>query len=63
MSRPQSSRQTTINNALVRPRPSDLNQLASAKPGALQTLDWNSPYQTFRQFMRDIQQAKTATIH
>ena len=28
-----------------------------------QTLDWNSPYQTFRQFMRDIQQAKTATIH
>ena len=37
MSRPLSSRQTTINNALVRPRPSDLNQLASAKPGALQS--------------------------
>ena len=36
MSRPPSSRQTTTNNALVRPRPPDLNQLASAKPGALQ---------------------------
>ena len=28
-----------------------------------QTLDWNSPYQTFRQFMHDIAQAKVATIH
>ena len=36
MSRPPSSRQTTTNNALVRPRLSDLNQLVSAKPGALQ---------------------------
>jgi transposase InsO family protein len=36
MSRLLSSRQTTTNNALVRPRLSDLNQLASAKPGALQ---------------------------
>ena len=42
MSRPQSSRQTTINNALVRPRPSDLNQLASAKPGALHLLTMNA---------------------
>jgi hypothetical protein len=37
MSRLPNSRQTTTNNALVRPRPSDLDQLASAKPGALQT--------------------------
>ena len=35
LNRPRNSRQTTSNNALVRPRPSDLNQLASAKPGAL----------------------------
>jgi TPR repeat protein len=39
MSRLLSSRQTTTNNALVRPRPSDLKQLASAKPGALQRDD------------------------
>jgi hypothetical protein len=37
MSRLLNSRQTTTDNALVRPRPSDLNQLVSAKPGALQS--------------------------
>jgi hypothetical protein len=37
MCRRQSSKPITIDNALVRPRPSDLNQLASVKPGAVQT--------------------------
>jgi hypothetical protein len=32
----QGSRPTTIDNALVRPRPSDLNQLALALAGAVQ---------------------------
>ena len=44
MSRLLSSRQTIINNAQVRPRPSDLNQLASAKPGALQAANHKSDY-------------------
>ncbi|MEO3714086.1 acyl-homoserine-lactone synthase [Roseateles flavus] len=36
MSRPPNSKPITIANALVRPRPSDLNQLASAEAGAFQ---------------------------
>lgn len=43
MSRQPSSRQTATIYALVRPRPSDLNQLASAKPVALQPIGFVTP--------------------
>jgi hypothetical protein len=50
MSRLLSARQTTTDKVLVRLQPSDLNQLVSVKPGAVQ--EASSPHSTVTLFAR-----------